>query len=183
MTRSTQDAAHSHHTRPIVLVGFSGSGKSTVGPILAELLGREFVDTDTLVVKAVRKSVAEIFDTEGEASFRTHEARACLWAANTTHTVIATGGGALLLAATRSMFERDCHVAVLDVDIVSVTQRLRHVTDRPLLAGNHAEQERRLTLLFEARRSFYASFGHRVSTTDRTPVEVATELIAHFSLD
>jgi len=80
----------------IVLIGFRGSGKTSIGREVAALLGRPFVDTDALIVQAVGKTIREIFAAEGEAGFRRREVAAVASAAEGDNQVIALGGGAVL---------------------------------------------------------------------------------------
>jgi shikimate kinase len=80
----------------IVLIGYRGSGKSSIGRILAARTGREFLDTDELIVKAAGCTIKEIFASEGEAGFRAREAAAIQQACVGDEQVIAAGGGAIL---------------------------------------------------------------------------------------
>jgi shikimate kinase len=181
MTRSTRQAPERNKARSIVLVGFSGSGKSTVGPLLAERLQWPLFDTDALVEAAACKSVAAVFKDHGEALFRDLEAQACVRAAAGARRIVATGAGALLRDTTRDMFERACTVVVLQVDAGTASARLDAATDRPLLDGDADDRTKKLKALLGARQRFYASFENQVATVGRTPEQVATEIANRFA--
>ena len=103
MTPARIAALKTRLDRPVVLVGLMGSGKSTIGRRLADLLGASFIDSDTAIEDAAQRSVAEIFAQFGEAHFRDGERRVIARLIEEGHGVIATGGGAFLDADTRQL--------------------------------------------------------------------------------
>jgi len=127
-----------------------GSGKSTVGKKLAKKLGWKFIDLDSEIEMQTGKSINEIFDEEGEDTFRKLEKRECEKTAETTNTVIATGGGIILSDETRKRLQELGEVVYLDVDINTLENRLRDKMDRPLL-----QTEKSLKNIFDERVSFY----------------------------
>ena len=98
----------------VVLVGFMGSGKSTVGRVLAERTNRSFVDLDDDIAADAGRSVAEIFADEGEAGFRQREAQSLRRAMNKRDLIVAAGGGAPLTDENwRRMREGNCVVSLM----------------------------------------------------------------------
>ncbi|GHB62405.1 shikimate kinase [Streptomyces cirratus] len=158
----------------IVLVGPMGSGKSTVGGLLAERLGVPYRDTDADIVAAEGREIADLFVDEGEPYFRELERRAVA-AAVAEHTgVLALGGGAVLDAGTRELLA-GLPVAYLSMDVEEAVRRVGLGAARPLLAVNPRRQWREL---MDARRHLYTEVARVVVTTDdRTPEEVAQAVL------
>lgn len=134
--------AHAHHyastSRPIVLIGLMGVGKTTVGRRLAARLGLSFADADHEIELAAGLSVSEIFDRYGEAHFRDGERRVIARLIDGTAKVIATGGGAFMNEATRSLILEKSTAVWLDADIDTLATRVSRREDRPLLRGKDA---------------------------------------------
>ncbi len=97
----------------IVLIGYRGSGKSTIGKRLASLLSRDFVDTDALIVQAAGKTIRDIFEAEGETGFRRHESDAIASLAARDGLVIALGGGAVLNPANMAALKAHRNATVV----------------------------------------------------------------------
>ncbi len=156
-----------------------GTGKTSVGQIVAQKLGREFVDVDAVIETREGKTVRELFATRGEAYFRARESAVCAELAprDAERLVIATGGGALVNPQNRAAFAR-AFVVCLDASVDAILARLalRGTGERPLLVGNdtHASVE----ALLNARREQYAQIAIHVDTTSKSPVQVADEIIA-----
>lgn len=159
--------------RHVVLTGFMGSGKTTVGRILAQRLGRRFVDTDDEIVARMGASIPEIFARWGEEEFRRVEAQVCQeLSAQSEPLVIALGGGALLNAETRQKLEERAVIFSLACDLEEILRRLGKGEDRPLYSGNRENLER----LLESRRVIYMRYP-QVDTTSRTPEAVADVIL------
>ena len=122
----------------IVLVGMPASGKSTVGALLAEMLGRELTDTDALIVEAAGKEITEIFKTRGEAEFRDMETEAVRRAATATARVIATGGGAILRDENVEALKQNGRLFFLDRPV----EKLIPTDTRPLASDIDAIRQR-----------------------------------------
>lgn len=161
-------------SRPIaVLVGAPGSGKTTVGTLLADRLGLAFRDTDTDVEALTGMTIAELFVDRGEPYFRDLEAEAVRAALESCDGVLSLGGGAVGRAETRDALARH-HVVYLDVDLPEAAKRVGMNTARPLLLGNV-----RATLgkLLDERRPLYESVATvTVATGGRTPEDIAADL-------
>jgi shikimate kinase len=157
---------------PIVLVGAPGAGKSTVGALLAERLGTEFTDADTVIEERAGKSIGEIFADDGETAFRQLEEETTA-ALLRRPGVLALGGGAVLSAATRTALQGH-RVVWLRVGVPAALHRVGLDTARPLLLGN---VRGRLIKLLGERKPLYDEVAEaRVDTDDATPEDVV-ELI------
>jgi len=117
----------------IYLTGFMGSGKSTIGPILAERAGYDFVDLDVQVERVVQKPTAAVFEEDGEATFRALEADVFKETTSRDHLVIATGGGALLNQELLRLAKGVGVVVYLRLAAKVLTVRLKGAANRPIL--------------------------------------------------
>ena len=170
--------------RHLVLVGLMGAGKTSVGRRCAARLERPFVDTDDLVETTTGTSVAEVFETQGEAAFRAIERTAVAdAAASPTPLVIACGGGAVLDPESRRAL-RDAGLVVwlrASPDVLSARVE-RQPDTRPLLRG--APPAATLERLAVLRADAYEAAAHAVVDTDgRTQDEVADAVLAVFASD
>ena len=163
----------------IALIGFMGSGKTTVGRILAERLGWAFVDTDTEIERSAGCDIPTLFQSEGEAAFRDRETAIVRTVCAGERQVISTGGGVVLRPENVAALRDTAHVVWLtarpDVVVARVGGRAH---TRPLLAqGGNDLLTHVLTLLGE-RGPAYRTASHRiVDTSDRSPSSVAGEII------
>lgn len=161
--------------RNIVLTGFMGTGKSTVGRALATALDWPFVDLDDLLEQREGRPIRAIFETEGEAHFRQLEAALCREAAAWQQHVIATGGGALTFAHNRAAFEAENLVICLTCEPELLWERLAAATNRPMLDSE--DRKTRLLSLLAARQPAYARIQHQVDTGRRSLAEVVAEIL------
>ncbi|HEY0148818.1 MAG TPA: shikimate kinase [Allosphingosinicella sp.] len=168
------DVAFPNPDRCIVLVGLMGAGKSTVGRRLARRLSRPFIDSDEEIEKAADRSVSEIFDSFGEASFRDGERRVIARLIGGPPKVIATGGGAFMDERTRSLILERCIAVWLDADIPTLAERVTRRAHRPLLKDKDPAEV--LARLAEARRPFYAQ-AHIHIRSESVPHERAVDMI------
>ncbi len=160
----------------IFLVGLSGSGKSTVGRLLADRLGWSFVDSDTLIEKTAGRSIPDIFSEEGEAAFRELEGRALSRATRSSRVVVATGGGAPTHDAGREVLADGFTVWLAVSPAVAAERLAAQPTDepRPLLAG---DPRQRLESLFESRRDDYARADASIEVDGLTPEQVCDRIL------
>lgn len=162
-------------TRPVVLVGLMGVGKSTVGRKLAAMLGRDFIDADEAIVQAAGRSIPEIFETFGEAHFRDGERRVIARLIEEGHGVIATGGGAFVDPETRAaVLERGIAVWI-DCDIDTLVERTSRRNNRPLL--QQGDPREILTRLAEARAPFYGQAHIRIVSETGPHADTARAII------
>lgn len=164
-------------TRPVaVLIGPPGSGKSTVGALLAERLGVAFADTDALIEARAGKAIADIFLTDGEPAFRELERRAVAEALITHPGVLALGGGAVLAEATREVLAGH-PVVLLTVGLAAGVRRTGMSTARPLLAGVNPRAT--FSALLAERVPVYRSVAaHEIATDELDPDEVTDAVTA-----
>ena len=148
----------------LTITGFMGTGKSTVGSILAERLGRRLVDMDERLEAELGKTIAEVFADEGEEVFRLAEARLCQQLAGETGLVIATGGGALVNDRNRQVLAESGPIVCLTAGIDTVLERVEAFEDRPLLPGDRAEKRQNIERLLLSRREAYARIPLHVPT-------------------
>ena len=163
--------------RNIYLTGFSYTGNSTVGRILAARLGMEYVDTDELIEAEQDRTVPNIFATDGEAVFREMESQALRDVANRSGVVVATGGGIILDPENRHVMQRTGAVVCLEAQPATILSRMRSdvsgATERPLLAS--ADPLARITALKASRQAAYAIADWTVTTDSLMTDDVATE--------
>ena len=159
----------------ITLTGFMGSGKTTVGKVLADFLGCPFMDLDDLIVKKAGKSIPEIFAQDGEPAFRQLEARLLRQTVEkyTENTVVlALGGGAVTAPASASLLREKTVCIYLRATLETLLARLEGETaGRPLADASLADR-------LAAREPLYEETAHVIIDTDGlTPEEVADEII------
>jgi len=158
--------------RHVVLVGLMGTGKTTVGELLAARLGRTLVDSDAVIEARTGRTVREIFAAEGEPAFRALETAALTEAlASPEPTVIAAAGGAVIAARNRrAISESGAFVAWLDADVDVLSDRATRGTHRPLLDGDAAATLREMAV---DRAPLYREVDTlRIDTTHRSPADV-----------
>ena len=154
----------------LFLYGPPGSGKSTLGRLLARRLARPFVDLDAEIEKTAGRPIPDIFAQEGEAGFRARERRALEEVARRPSAVVALGGGALVDGAARAVAERSGTVVCLDCSLDVLAARVgRAPGTRPLVGGGASEARARLEGLLARRAAHYASFARRLDVSDRAP--------------
>jgi len=137
----------------IFLVGLMGAGKTSMGRLLARRLGKTFYDSDHEIERATGVKVAVIFEIEGEAGFRSREAKTLAELVRRKDIVLATGGGAVLSAENRKLLAGNGVVVYLRAAAANLWSRTRHDKNRPLLKA--ADPLARLQQLFDERDPFY----------------------------
>jgi 3-dehydroquinate synthase len=158
----------------IFIYGPPGSGKSTIGKILAEHLELPFLDLDAEIERAAGQTIPQIMAEQGEPAFRDLETAALEKAAAGKASVIALGGGALLCEANRACAESAGEVLLLETDLPTLLTRTKSTSgQRPLLAG---DVEEKLTALMARRHSHYEFFSLRVANETKPPKSVAWEI-------
>ena len=161
--------------RRIVLTGFMGSGKSTVGPLVAERLGWRFVDVDDVIAAEAGCSIPEIFRDEGEMEFRRLERETIARLASGDALVLALGGGAIEDAVTRELLltSRETLVVHLQVELATTLARCKGTEDlRPVLAD-----EANLADRYERRLPLYRMAHVSLNVDALTPDEVAEAIV------
>lgn len=162
----------------VVLTGFMGSGKSTVGPLLAARLGWRFVDVDDVIEAEAGARIAEIFAREGEAAFRQRERDAVSRLAGEDRLVLALGGGAIEAAETREMLLNSPGTLLvhLEVELATTLQRCGGTErTRPVLAD-----EANLAARYRRRLPLYRMAHLSIATDALTPAQVVNEIVQSF---
>lgn len=159
----------------VVLVGFMGTGKSSVGRILSRKMRRRLIDVDDLIERTQGRKISEIFAVDGEARFREIERQAIRTAAAEHRVVITTGGGAVIDPGNLSALRSSGCVVSLQATPETIYERVRSSKHRPLLANKPdlLDEVRRLLRL---RAPYYEQADLKVSTDARAPIEVAREI-------
>ena len=163
------------HNRNVFLIGLMGSGKTTIGQLLAKRLQLPFVDSDHELEQRTGVSVATIFEIEGEPAFRQREAAIIDELTSRQPIVLGTGGGAILDPQTRSLLRERGMVVYLHSTSETSYERIRRNRDRPLLMVS--DPLARLKQLYELRHPLYLATAHVVveSYRDR-PTAVINEI-------
>ena len=156
----------------VALIGFMGSGKSTVGRLLASRLGYAFLDLDAWIERLQGQSVRQIFEAEGEEAFRELESTALRELSARRQVVIAAGGGAPVREANRFFF-LEAATFYLEITFEEFLRRTAGSPDRPLRRRPLEE----LAALFESRLPVYRKLGVIVSSEGRTPPQVVEEIL------
>jgi len=161
--------------RHLYLIGNMGSGKTTVGKLVAERLGLPFYDLDQRIEQATGLTVAELFAQQGEARFRDLESRALAEIACLPQGVVATGGGVVLRADNRALMRSKGWVIYLRTSSETLWRRLQHTTDRPLLRTESPYET--LQTIVQTREPLYQEADWVIDTDARTPEEVAEAIV------
>jgi shikimate kinase len=160
----------------LVLVGFMGSGKSSVGQRCAEKLHMNFVDTDALIEQRTGKSIPEIFRADGEPHFRALEKEVARELGAKSDHVIASGGGMICDDENARALRANGVVILLWADVETMLQRTSNAKNRPLLEGG--EPRERIEKLLAQREPLYRkNSDHVVDTTGKSVKEVVNEVI------
>ena len=162
----------------LLLVGFSGAGKSSVGRAVARELGLPFVDLDEAIVQRSGRSIPELFRQEGEAAFRRWEMETLAEVLARGGQVIALGGGAWTQPQARQLLGPADVAVWLDLPFGQAWQRIAGHPGRPLVEGLG---EAGLARLYEERRPAYALADHRIAVDQRSVEAIARELAAWWS--
>ncbi len=159
----------------IVLVGFMGSGKTTVGKLIAAETGMPLLDMDSMIEEKAGKTINAIFAEDGEPRFRAYERALARELSQTEGNIISTGGGIVLNPDNIADFEKTGLVVCLLADAETVLDRVKHDESRPLLAG---DKETAILDILASRKHLYESIAHRIDTSGRpSPKPTAREII------
>lgn len=153
-----------------------GTGKTTVGQLLAERLGTGFIDLDALISKSVGATITEIFETQGEERFRDIESEILSRVAEQPGCVVATGGGVVLREANRLLMGRAGIVVNLHATRETIAERILGDTGRPLLDGG--ETAVKISRLFTEREPLYLECDTQIDTTGKAPEDIVDEILA-----
>lgn len=159
----------------IILSGFMGCGKTTIGKIIAQKLNLDFIDTDKLIEEREGRRIREIFDTDGEGYFRDKEHEICAELSREDNKVIATGGGALTFDRNKEVLSKNGRVIFIDVDLYTIIKRIGNDSRRPLLNSE-------TRALFDRRNPIYKKNCDFIITVrgDVSAREIADNIIEYY---
>lgn len=165
----------------IVLCGFMGCGKSTVGKRLARRLEVPFMDMDQYIEQQAGRKISEIFASEGEAAFREMEYQCAQELSRSGGSVIATGGGALTFARNREALKHNGTIVLLNPPLYIIKRRLSGDTTRPLL--NRPDREKAMEELYHKRLPLYREAADITVAAKGTPGAVCKEILQALGLE
>ena len=161
--------------KPIVLIGFMGAGKTTIGKVIAEKTGYNFIDTDDLVEINEKMAIPKIFQTKGEPYFRRAETRALKEAIGQPATVIATGGGIVTIAHNQEILDGGILV-YLQASPDQIYQNVKQGTSRPLLQNDDVYGT--ICAMLKDRQGLYEAAAHYTVQVDgKTPEEICSIIL------
>lgn len=160
----------------IILCGFMGCGKSTVGALLAKKTGMAFIDLDSYIEKKQGMTVSDIFEKYGEPRFRELEREAARELSQKSSMVIAAGGGTLTFQENVDTLRTSGKIILLDLPLDTVAKRLENDTTRPLL--NRPDKLEAMKALFEKRLPIYKAAADIIVNGDESPMQVCMEIMS-----
>ena len=161
--------------RNIILCGFMGCGKSTVGALLAKKTGMPFVDLDVYIEKKEKKTISRIFADKGEEYFRELERQAVRELSEKNGMVIAAGGGTLTFRGNVDAFRETGRIILLDLPVEAISERLKDDTKRPLL--NRPDKEEAMRELYNKRLPLYRSAADIIIDAADSPLTVCGRIM------
>ena len=161
----------------IVLIGYRGTGKSTVGKLLAARLGRELVSTDAEIVKRAQRTIPEIVAQDGWEYFRELESDICRELASRDQLVIDTGGGAILRAQNVEALKKNGTLFWLTASVETIVKRIGGDNQRPSLTGTKSFVDEIQDVLRERTPKYQASADYVIATDDRSINQLVETLL------
>ncbi len=161
--------------RNIVLIGFMGSGKSSIGKLVAKRMGFQFIDTDAIVAGRAGLEIPAIFARFGEERFREMETAAIESLRHLTRCVIATGGGAVLREKNRALLRETGFVVCLTVSEEVIFERVSRNSRRPLLQTENPRET--VAKMLATRRALYEETAHLMLDTTAFPRDRAADAV------
>jgi shikimate kinase len=162
----------------VVLIGYRGTGKSTVGKVVAARLGRTMVSTDAEIVKRAGQSITEIVAQHGWDYFRDLESQVCRDLAEGEGLIIDTGGGAILRSENVERLKHHGVVFWLTASIDTIAKRIGRDTQRPSLTGTKSFVDEIQDVLRERTPKYEAAADHVITTDGRSVGQIADEILA-----
>ncbi len=160
----------------IILIGPMGSGKSTIGQLLANRLNRDFYDSDHYIEEKTGVDIPRIFDIEGEEGFRLRETKALKELSSKKNLVLATGGGSVIKPENQKLLKASGFIIFLDTTVNQQLERLKHDKRRPLLQTENPRE--RLESLLQQRKPIYLKLADlRIPTDRKFARKVVAEII------
>jgi shikimate kinase len=162
----------------VVLIGYRGTGKSTVGKLVAARLDRVLVSTDAEVVKSAGQSIPEIVEQHGWEYFRDLESKVCQELAGRNGLVVDTGGGVILRSRNVDLLKGTGRLFWLTASVSTITERIGHDTQRPSLTGVKSFVDEIQDVLRERTPKYQAAANCIIETDGKSAAQVADEILA-----
>jgi shikimate kinase len=162
----------------VVLIGYRGTGKSTVGKMVASRLNRERLSTDVEVVKLAGQSIPQIVEQHGWEHFRDLETKICQDLAGKDGLVIDTGGGAILRSQNVAVLKRTGTLFWLTASVETIAKRIGSDTQRPSLTGTKSFVDEIQDVLCERMPKYQAAADHVIETEGKSITQIADEILA-----
>jgi len=165
----------------IILIGFMGAGKSTVGKALASQLKISFIDIDEEIVKREGRSIPEIFNADSEMYFRKVETKTLYTVLQSLSPVVISTGGGIILSEENQSIIKQHHTILLNASIDEIYNRIKENSkERPLLQQSDQNLKRRLTELYSSRQSVYQQLAELVIDTNNKDItKIVNEIIEY----
>ena len=164
----------------LVLTGFMGTGKTSLGKLLAEKLGRGFVDIDQKIEQDSGMTIPQIFEKYGEKYFRELEKNAVKEVAARKNLVIATGGGTVKDEENIRLLKESGVMVCLTTEPEEIFRRTERRGERPVLDAGAEDRLNTIKKLLAERQKFYAQADYTVDTTDWSPLQIMNDICKHF---
>ena len=159
----------------ISLIGMMGSGKTSIGELLSKLLNMSFVDTDEQIIKSEKTSINQIFAQKGETYFREIETATLKNVLNFNNQIISTGGGIVKSDENLTLLKEKSVVFYLKASPDILFERIKNNKERPLL--NVENMKDKIKTILQERISQYEKAQYIIVTDDKSPIEIANEII------
>ncbi|MBQ7705500.1 MAG: shikimate kinase [Selenomonadaceae bacterium] len=166
----------------IILIGFMGVGKTSLGKLLASKLGRGFVDLDEKIEHDAGMSIPQIFETHGEKYFRELEKAAVKEVCTRRNIVIATGGGTVKDSENIQLLKNSGVIICLTTEPEEIFRRTEKQGERPVLDGGGSERLNTIKKLLAEREQFYNQADYQIDTTDWSPLQIVNKICEKIKL-
>lgn len=164
----------------LVLTGFMGTGKTSLGKLLAEKLGRGFVDLDQKIEQDTGMTIPQIFEKYGEKYFRELEKNAVKEVSARKNLVIATGGGTVKDKENIKLLKDSGVMVCLTTEPEEIFRRTERRGERPVLDAGDEDRLNKIKKLLAQRQKYYAQADYTVDTTDWSPLQIMNDICRHF---
>ena len=166
----------------LILIGFMGTGKTSLGKLLANRLGRGFIDLDQKIEHDADMTIPQIFELHGEKYFRELEKKAVREVSERKNLVIATGGGTVKDAENVLLLKNSGVIICLTTDPEEIFRRTERRGERPVLDGGGEERLETIKKLLAEREIFYSQADYTIDTTDWSPLQIMNDICEHFKI-
>lgn len=166
----------------LVLIGFMGTGKTSLGKLLANRLGRGFVDLDQKIERDAGMTIPKIFELHGEKYFRELEKKAVREVSERKNLVIATGGGTVKDTENVRLLKNSGVIICLTTEPEEIFRRTERRGERPVLDGGGEERLATIKKLLAEREIFYSQADYTIDTTDWSPLQIMNDICDHFRI-